>query len=84
MKVSNEHLSILKRWTQKAMTDNNVTIKQWENVYSDKTEQRKLWDLYWLTMDSSVIAANIIRPIFDQYMDSHIETALRHIYKELN
>lgn len=84
MKVSAEHYSLLKSWMQKAMTENNVTKEVWESTYSGYTEQRKVWDLYHATLGNSIMAAQIIRPIFNIYDDAHIETAIKKIYKELN
>ncbi len=84
MKVSKDHYEILKSWTVKAMADKGINKNAWELLYKENTKQRKVWDLYWFTMSSNVMASQIIRPLFDDYNDSHIETALNKLYSELN
>lgn len=82
MKVSADHYSILKGHAVQMMKDNNVTKNDWDQHYSGFTEQRKVWDLYW-AVTNDVIGRECIRPLFYEYNDSHIETALKKLYSEL-
>lgn len=83
MKVSTEHRELLGKWISQVMKDRNVTKSEWDERYAGYTEQRKIWDLYNAVMANSVMARELIRPIFNEYDDSHTETALKSIYKSL-
>ena len=82
MKISQDHFETLKLWAIQQMKDDSITKEDWETLYNGFTEQRKLWDFYWFATKSA-IASHTVRPLFYQYNDSHIESAIRKIYKEI-
>lgn len=82
MKVTAEHYNLLKGYLKQAIAANNLTINQINETYSDKSQTRKVWDIYWVLM-AQPYGKMIIRPIMDQYNDSHIDTALRKAWKEI-
>lgn len=82
MKVSANHFETLKCWAVQQMKDDNISKEDWETLYEGITEQTKLWDFYWFATKSA-IASRTVRPLFYQYDDSHIETAIRKVYREI-
>ena len=58
-------------------------VEEWDRIYKDYTETRKLWDMYW-GIGGNVWKETAFNDIYDRrYNDNHITTALRKIYKEL-
>lgn len=82
MKVSLEHYNILKGHAVQMMKDNNLTKQEWDEHYEGMTIQRKVWDFYW-AVTSDVIGREAIRPLFFEYTDTHINTALTKLYSEI-
>jgi hypothetical protein len=90
MKVTKEHYELLKTQIYDAVKKNNQNLShkdfvtEWDKMYSDYTETRKLWDLYWqsggnkwkkIAFDGNTYGGD--------YKDSHITTAIKKIYKEI-
>jgi hypothetical protein len=83
MKFSNEHYSMLKNSIANELKAQNVTKSQVDDNYKELSEKRKLWDVYHASM-SGVYARSIILPIMNEYQDSHIETAIKKAWSEIN
>ena len=89
MKITKEHYSLIKEQIIKGISTKqnlavNEFIKEWDKAYTDYTETRKLWDLYWKSGANEWKAIAFNGNIYGgDYNDSHITTALKKIYKEL-
>lgn len=82
MKITPEHYAFIKDAIQNKFTVSLVnehrTFIEAENKAKD-VEKRLRWDLLWLSVKSDWICANIYK-----YADNtHIDTALKKIVKEL-
>ena len=89
MKIPPEHYAFIKdaiqnKFTVSLVNDHRTFIEaEWkrENHKFEKenVEKRLRWDLLWLSVTSAWICANI----YKYAADSHIDTALKQIVKEL-
>lgn len=80
MKFKEEHYKALKESVKELLASINKTIPQIRENYENtgKAETRLLWDVYWASRWAQKYSAQSY-----QYSDSHIETAIKKIVKEL-
>ena len=78
MKFTYEHLNSLK----KAIIESDINIKEMKLKYNSegKTETRFLWDLFWISKWTKKEHKHYYE---GDYNDSHIQTAMKSITKEL-
>jgi len=89
MKMTQEHYAVLKEQIFSAVAtntkklNNKEFVAEWDKIYSDYTEGRKLWDLYW-TSGGNKWKEDVFNNCYDStYNDSHLNTAIKKVYKEL-
>lgn len=89
MKITPEHYAFIKaavqnKFTVSLVNDHRTFIEfEWKRDQvkfdSENVEKRLRWDLLWLSVTSAWICANI----YKYADDTHIDTALKKIVKEL-
>ena len=86
MKITIQDYNKLKSIIQKTVTENGGKIAI-DLYHEDNTETRKLFDLFYLAMDTITIKDSqehlFMRMLSDYLDDNNIETAMRRIYKEI-
>ena len=89
MKMTKEHYSVLKEQIFNAVSTNELNLnnkefaEKWDKIYTDYTEGRKLWDLYWKSGGNDWKEV-VFNNCYDHtYTDKHLLTAIKKVYKEL-
>lgn len=80
MKFKAEHYSSLKESITDLIKSKGLTMAEVKEHYSQKSETYFLWDLFWLSKWSTVRDDHYND---GNYLDSHIQTALKRIVMEL-
>jgi hypothetical protein len=80
MKFKKEHYDSLKESIVKYLENNKITIADFKKERRGLTDTRINWDLFWLCAWHAIYKDHYND---GDYMDSHIQTALTRIVKEL-
>lgn len=76
MRVTSEHYKLFKQAVSDLKVNLYVTYHNYKTWYGF-SDQRFIWDVFWATkLDIKQ------RPMIDQYLDTHIETATKKAINE--
>lgn len=81
MKFQQPHYESLKSSIVGLLNERGITIDDIKTVYKDNTETLMLWDVFWNSKWTTNYRDHYNTGNYD---DSHITTALRAIFKELD
>lgn len=83
MKFTENHYNSLKECMANALNAQNLNINTLKESATNegRSEIRFLWDMFWFSRWTTVRREDYIN---GDYMDSHIQTAIKQVVKELS